>query len=184
VDLQDGYGDRIREAVSRAVALGASGGNIEDFIPGASYTDGADKALYPLEVQVARLKEVFEAAPDFVLNARCDVFKLEPPPADDDEETMREAVVRGRAYLEAGATTVFYWGGSRGLRTSEVERLVRELDGRVAVKLRPVNGDMSVAELAKVGVARISVGPSLYLMGIESLKDGAKRILEGGHLLA
>lgn len=183
-DLQDGYGPRIAEAVRTAASLGAAGANIEDARPEAEVAGaGVEGALYPLEEQVRRLREaVAAAAPDFVLNARCDVFHLDPPPADDDETAMAEAVRRGKAYLEAGATTVFYWGGARGLRTREVERLVGELGGRVAVKMRSVEGDMSARELAAVGVARISVGPELYLLGMRAVRDGAERLLAGGKL--
>src|SRR5690606_15866963 len=100
------------------------------------------------------------------------------------EAVMAEAVRRGKAYLEAGATTVFFWGGARGLRTSEVETLVRELGGRVAVKMRAMEGDMSARELAEVGVARISVGPELYRLGLKAVRDGTERLLAGGKLAA
>lgn len=184
-DLQDGYGDRIAEAVFSAYAMGATGANIEDAVPEAEHAGGIEKALYPLEEQVERLKEAMKAVPsDFVLNARCDVFRLQPPPPENDETAMTEAVRRGKAYLEAGATTVFYWGGARGLRTSEVKRLVKELGGRVAVKMRSVEGDMSAKELAEAGVARISVGPELYLLGLKAVREGAERLLDGGKLTA
>ena len=174
-DLQDGYGDRIVEAVVNAYGIGAAGANIEDAKP--------DGTLYPLDEQVRRLKEALAKVPaDFTLNARCDVFHQDPPPADGDEAAMAEAVRRGKAYLEAGATTVFYWGGARGLRTSEVERLVRELEGRVAVKLRAVEGEMSAKELGELGVARISVGPELYRLAMRAVRDGAERLLGGGTL--
>lgn len=182
-DLQDGYGDRIADAVSNAYGMGAAGANIEDAVPEAGKAGGVQRALYSLEEQVERLKKAVEATPsDFVLNARCDVFRLEPPVPDNDETTMAEAVRRGKAYLDAGATTVFYWGGARGLRTSEVERLVQELSGRVAVKMRAVDGEMSAKELADVGVARISVGPELYRLGLNAVRDGAERLLAGGKL--
>jgi 2-methylisocitrate lyase-like PEP mutase family enzyme len=101
-----------------------------------------------------------------------------------EAEVMKEAVTRGKAYLEAGATTVFYWGGSgRGLRTAWVETLVKELDGRVAVKLAHKTEDaLSTQGLAKIGVARISVGPSLFLLAQEAAKQAAERILAGGNL--
>lgn len=182
-DLQDGYGDRITEAVYSAHGMGATGANIEDAIP--ERAGGVEDALYPLDEQVKRLREAMKHVPsDFVLNARCDVFHVEPPPLDNDEAAMAEAVRRGKAYLEAGATTVFYWGGARGLRTSEVERLVKELGGRVAVKMRAVDGDMSAKELAEVGVARVSVGPELYRLGLKAVRDGAERLLSGGKLMA
>ncbi|KAF4779293.1 hypothetical protein HER10_EVM0002584 [Colletotrichum scovillei] len=190
VDLQDGYGDLIDEVVTEVVTLGASGANIEDSIPSAGFEKGIEGSLYGVETQVARLKSALEAAreagcPDFVLNARCDVFRLEPYCAADDEGVLAEAVKRGRAYLEAGATTVFFWGGSgRGLRTSEVRVLVKELGGRVAVKLGDRADSLSTMELGEIGVARISVGPSLYLVAMNAVKESARRILDGGKLAA
>ncbi|KAK1637605.1 phosphoenolpyruvate phosphomutase-domain-containing protein [Colletotrichum phormii] len=179
VDLQDGYGDLVDEVVTEVVTLGASGANIEDSIPSAGFEKGIDGSLYSIETQVARLKSALEAAreagcSDFVLNARCDVFRLEPYYADDDEGALAEAVKRGRAYLDAGATTVFFWGGSgRGLRAS-----------RVAVKLGERPDSLSTKELREIGVARISVGPSLYLVAMDAVKASARRILDGGKLAA
>ncbi|KAK1718297.1 uncharacterized protein CLUP02_07585 [Colletotrichum lupini] len=190
VDLQDGYGDLIDEVVTEVVTLGASGANIEDSIPSAGFEKGIEGSLYGVDTQVARLKSALEAAreagcPDFVLNARCDVFRLEPYCATDDESVLVEAVKRGRAYLEAGATTVFFWGGSgRGLRTSEVRVLVKELEGRVAVKLGDRADSLSTKELGEIGVARISVEPSLYLVAMNAVKESARRILDGGKLAA
>ncbi|KAL0943565.1 carboxyphosphonoenolpyruvate phosphonomutase-like protein [Colletotrichum truncatum] len=188
VDIQDGYGERIEEVVQRVIALGAVGANIEDSIPSAGFGKGVDGSLYDAQTQVSRLKRAFAAAkeagcPDFVVNARCDVFRLEPYFANDDQGALREAVERGRMYLDTGATTVFYWGGmGRGLRTSEVEVLVRELGGRVAVKLGDQPDSLSTQDLGNIGVARISVGPSLYMIAMNAMKKAAGRILSGGKL--
>ncbi|KAM6512422.1 hypothetical protein FSOLCH5_010136 [Fusarium solani] len=179
-DLQDGYGDQIAETVKRAVEIGVVGANIEDTIP-------ATGAFYPIDEQVQRLKTALQSAadagcPDFVVNARCDMFHFDT--GLNEADTVKEAITRGKAYLDAGATTVFYWGGSgRGLRTAWVETLVKELDGRVAVKLAHGTADaLSTAELARIGVARISVGPSLFLVAQAAVKKAAASILSGGNL--
>ncbi|KAH7152033.1 phosphoenolpyruvate phosphomutase-domain-containing protein [Dactylonectria estremocensis] len=178
-DLQDGYGGHIAESVKKAIRLGVVGANIEDSIPTAG-------TMYDLDEQVRRYKTALEAAaeagcPDFVLNARCDIFHLDTGLSEKD--MVQEAITRGKAYLDAGATTVFYWGGSgRGLRTAWVETLVRELGGRVAVKLAVEPGTLTTAELAKIGVARISVGPSLFLVSNIAMKKAAASILNGGGL--
>lgn len=185
-DLQDGYGDQIADVVTTAVRIGVVGANIEDSIPSAGFNKGIDGSLYAVDDQIQRLKTALSAAseagcPDFVLNARCDIFRLENEM--DEEEKMQEAVRRGKAYLDIGATTVFYWGGSgRGISTAQVERLVKELDGRVAVKLSDAADALTTAELAKIGVARISVGPSLFLVAQSAIKKAALSILGGGSL--
>ncbi|KAI5461564.1 phosphoenolpyruvate phosphomutase-domain-containing protein [Mariannaea sp. PMI_226] len=177
-DLQDGYGDQIAAVVKKAIELGAVGANIEDSIL------GTDK-LRPIDEQVQRYKTALKAAadagcPDFVLNARSDIFHFGP----GGEAVLEEAIARGKAYLEAGATTVFYWGGpGRGLRTAWVERLVKELDGRVAVILGPMPGLETVNSLAKIGVARISVGPSLYRLATITIQEAARKLLSGGGLI-
>ncbi|KAM0270035.1 hypothetical protein ACHAQH_009571 [Verticillium albo-atrum] len=186
VDIQDGYGDRIEEAVTKVVELGAVGANIEDSIPEKGFGGGVDGSLYGVEEQVGRLKTALAAAAragceGFVLNARCDVFRLEPYCEANDETALEEAIKRGRAYLEAGATTVFFWGGGgRGLRTSEVEVLVRELGGRISVKLGEKEDSLTTRQLGDMGVARISVGPSLYSIAMRAVAEAAKNILSGG----
>ncbi|KAI8631648.1 Phosphoenolpyruvate/pyruvate domain-containing protein [Xylariaceae sp. FL1651] len=196
VDIQDGYGERLDEVVRAVVEAGAVGANVEDL---RSEVDERGSRLWALEEQVTRLRRVVQIAresgcAEFVLNARCDVFN----PASrssymahgergeekgDDEKLLDEAVRRGRAYLEAGATTVFVWGGpSRGLRDHEIRALVREFEGRLAVKLGTSENSLSVKDLADMGVARITVGPSLYLAATRTIREGAERIVDGGKL--
>lgn len=186
-DLQDGYGDRIEEVVTEAIKAGASGANIEDSIPSAGFDKGFSGSLYAKDDQVRRLKLAFKAAaaagvPDFVVNARTDVFRLNESPDLDDKTRLEEAIARGQAYLEAGATTIFVWGGPRGLRTHEVESLVKAFDGRLAVLASGKPGGHTTAELAKIGVARISIGPALYLRALNTIKETATKMLEGGGL--
>ncbi|POR33774.1 Uncharacterized protein TPAR_06037 [Tolypocladium paradoxum] len=188
-DLQDGYGSRIEQVVAAAVKAGVSGANIEDGIPSAGYGTGISGSLYPVDEQVRRLKTALQAAeaagcPDFVLNARCDVFCLEDPSLDDDTR-VREAITRGKAFLGVGATTVFYWGGPRGgLTKANLQTLVKELDGRVAVLLGAYPGNPTVAELAELGVARISIGPTLYRAAMGAVQKAALSILTDGKLPA
>jgi 2-methylisocitrate lyase-like PEP mutase family enzyme len=188
VDLQDGYGEQLDFAVREAIRAGAVGANIEDSYPERGFGVGLS-AFRECEAQCGRIRRILEVARgegvgDFVVNARTDVFRLSPAPEGwDESRVVEEAVRRGRAYLEAGATCVFVWGGSgRGVRRGEVEILVRELKGRVAVKLADGEEGLSVRELAEIGVCRISVGPSLWAEAMKAVKRGAERILTGGQL--
>ncbi|OBT70034.1 hypothetical protein VE03_00460 [Pseudogymnoascus sp. 23342-1-I1] len=179
-DLQDGCGDQLRECVGGAIDLGVVGANIEDGIPERGYGKGL-AGLRSLEEQVERLKVAMEVArergvPDFVINARTDLFMLEPRPEGwGHEEVVGEAVRRGRAYLEAGATSFFVWGPE--LRVEDVKTLVKELDGRVAVLLSGGGGKVTVGEWREMGVCRISVGPTLWRESMAALKKAAERIL-------
>jgi 2-methylisocitrate lyase-like PEP mutase family enzyme len=188
VDLQDGYGSRIREAVAAAVLAGAHGANLEDSIPSQSLRQGVEESLYLLSEQTHRIRLALQAATeagvtDFVINARCDVFALDDASSLNHGECMKNAVKRGKAYWKAGATTVFFWRGyGAGFTENEVRELVKELDGRVAIRLGQTKEALSTSELGNLGVARISVGPSLFQIAMHAAKQSALRVLQGGQL--
>jgi 2-methylisocitrate lyase-like PEP mutase family enzyme len=190
VDLQDGYGEIIKEAAKSVITHGAVGANVEDSIPDKGFGDGME-CLRSLEESTERIKIVLNTArgmgvPDFVVNARTDVLRLKPNPDGWTREMMlEEAVKRGKAYLEAGAICVFVWGGAAGVITrKEVKILVKEFQGRLAVKLGGGKDGLSVKELAELGVCRVSIGGSLYSKDVTALRRKAGRILEGGQLWA
>ncbi|TRX96407.1 hypothetical protein FHL15_002679 [Xylaria flabelliformis] len=182
VDIQDAYGDRLEEVVAAVVKAGAVGANVEDM--------KEDGTLWSCEEYVERIRRVIRVAEEngcegFVVNARCDVLSPASKRQGTEGEEGRlldETVRRGKRYLEAGATTVFVWGGPRGLRDAEVRTLTREFGGRLAVKLAAGENALSVRELADIGVARISVGPSLYQAAIRTVREAAERIVGGGRL--
>ncbi|KAJ5762055.1 uncharacterized protein N7511_005437 [Penicillium nucicola] len=168
VDLQDGYGDQLEHAIESIITLGASGCNIED-------RDNNTGCLFPLDEAVDRIRRAVSAAtkacvPSFVVNARTDaVIK---------NNDVEEAILRGQAYLEAGATTVFVWGGpERGLATGEVVRLCHAFEGRLNVIAR-LEGGLSVRELAEIGVARISIGPALWRHAMDAFRRKAETYLD------
>lgn len=59
--------------------------------------------------------------PDFCVNARTDAL--------GHGGSIEESIDREKAYLAAGATTVFVWGGGdrRGVSAEEVKQLVEAL---------------------------------------------------------
>ena len=170
VDLQDGFGAQLVDAVREAIKLGAVGINLEDF--------GREiGALYSVEEQCERIRQVVKVAnelgvPKFVVNARTDALFT--------GGTVEEAITRGKAYLEAGAFNVFIWGGPKreGWGRHDVKRAAQALGGRLNVTLiHGRKGGLSVGEIAELGVARISVGPALMRWSIEALKGEAGGIL-------
>jgi 2-methylisocitrate lyase-like PEP mutase family enzyme len=177
IDLQDGYGTRLEESIAAAIDLGAAGANIEDSFPDRGFARGIEGSLRSTEEQAQRIRTALRVAaelgvPDFVVNARTDVMRLQPQP----DNALQEAVERGRAYLNAGATTVFVWGGGSGcgVGRKDVERLVDEFSDKP--------DGLTVSQLAAIGVARISVGPSLWTAATSKIKSTATRILAGGRL--
>ncbi|KAL3465830.1 Phosphoenolpyruvate/pyruvate domain-containing protein [Aspergillus heterothallicus] len=170
VDLQDGYGAQLEHAIDELLALeNVVGINLEDFDRGA---DG----LFSISDAVERVRRVLAVArekgvSDFVVNARCDVLP--------HGGSVEEVIERGKAYLDAGATTVFVWGGSSrgGLRREEVVRLVEAFEGRLSVILK-LNDGLSVKELSEIGVARISMGPALQGTAMERIREVAMGVYE------
>lgn len=167
-DLQDGYAD-VADTITRAIEAGAVGCNLED-------ADNSTSSLRSVEEAVARIETALAAAsaagvPSFCLNARTDVLL--------HDGGVRDAIARGKAYLAAGATTVFVWGGGRGVSGEEVGMLVEGLGGRVNVKMNAREGFLSAGALAERGVARISVGPELFLKAMEGFRGAVEAAVEG-----
>lgn len=162
VDLQDGYED-VRDTVSRAIAAGAVGCNLEDTADRGSRMRTKDEAAMRVSDAIKAAREV--GVSDFVLNARTDVL--------GHGGSISDAIERGKAYLAAGATTVFIWGGlqGRGVSRDEVVEIVQALNGMVNVRLKLAPGYLSAAELASLGVARLSIGPDLYLRAMATVKS-------------
>ncbi|GKZ27692.1 hypothetical protein AbraIFM66951_005995 [Aspergillus brasiliensis] len=172
VDVQDGYED-VAATIREIIALGAVGCNLEDF-------DSANNRLRPMSQAVERIQLAMQAArgagvPDFAINARTDVLLMLD---GQDGGSVEDAIERGRAYLEAGACTVFVWGGSaRGVSKQEVQRLVEAFAGRLNVKMNLREGYLTVPELREIGVARISLGPELYHAAMKAFKEKADAVL-------
>ena len=172
VDMQDGFGAQLEEGVRSVIELGAVGMNLEDF--------GREKGgLYTVEEACDRIRRAMSVAhelnvPDFVINARTDALFA--------GSGLDDAIARGKAYLAAGASNIFIWGGPsrQGWGREDVERATRELEGRLNVILvRMGPGGLGVGELREIGVSRISVGPQMMLRMVEVVKRDAEGILEG-----
>jgi 2-methylisocitrate lyase-like PEP mutase family enzyme len=167
-DLEAGYGD-VAETVRRAIAAGAVGGNLED-------------EMRPLDEAVAAVRSACEAAEDegvaFVLNARTDAFLMAGE--RDPEEVLADAIARGQAFLAAGAACVFVPGWQ------DAETIGKLVDGLGPRKLSLLGfpGTPPPAELAALGVARVSYGPFPQLAVLDGLGDLATRLLSGEPLPA
>ncbi|RDW62013.1 phosphoenolpyruvate protein [Coleophoma cylindrospora] len=170
-DWQDGYGPRLEEGIAQLLALGVVGINLED-------TAGATQQLMDTAEATERVRRAVAAAQqlgvaDFVVNARCDALLF--------GAGLDEVVQRGKAYLDAGATTVFVWGGGArgGISAEEVRVLVEAFEGRLNVSMKMAPGNLGVAQLRSMGVARISIGPALQGVGVRAFAEAAERVLSG-----
>ncbi|KAJ5833034.1 hypothetical protein N7474_001345 [Penicillium riverlandense] len=172
VDIQDGYGSTPAELASTIkdlIALGAVGCNLEDNNNATGTLRPFDEAVERVRVAVAAAREA--GVPDFAVNARTDLL-------GDAGATIDDAIERGKAFLDAGAHTVFIWGpNNRGVSRDEVRRFSAALNGMVNVKLSFGPGFLTVPELRELGVARISVGPELYRAAMKAFTDLSTQLL-------
>jgi 2-methylisocitrate lyase-like PEP mutase family enzyme len=158
VDAEAGYGLSPAELVGRLKEVGAAGCNLEE-------TDHAAGTLRDPAEQAAWLGGVREAAAaegyGLVLNARIDVFLSGGPQG----ELLPEALRRAHAYLEAGADCVY------PILLSErdaIATFVAGTSGPVNVLAAPQAPPL--ADLAALGVARVSYGPVLFRRAFEELE--------------
>lgn len=165
-DLEAGYGDP-GETIRRAIGLGVAGANLED-------------ELRPLADSVAAVRAAVAAAESegvpFALNARTDAWlRGKERPRD---VWIADAIDRGRAYLDAGATCVFVPGDFG-------EDVVAELVAGLGERRLSVIGLPSIpppARLEELGVARISYGPYPQRLALGALQDAASYLYGGGVL--
>jgi len=107
-----------------------------------------------------------------VINARTDALRFGTL---DEEAKFHEAVRRSTAYRDAGADCVY----PMGLKDeASIRRFVKELDFPINVMVR--KGLPAVSELERLGVARVSFGPSASYAAMGLLKRSSKELLEKG----
>lgn len=172
VDFEAGYGDSpeaVAANVHRLIETGAVGINLEDGVRHEYLRDIDDAAR---RVAAAR-QAADEAGVPIVINARVDNWMVG---GDEDEDTrVAEALRRARAYLEAGADCIYPIGVSS---PELIGRLCAAIDAPVNVGVRPGLPDM--AELGRLGVARVSAATRLATVAFSAAHDAAKRMRDSG----
>ena len=171
-DFQAGYGEtpeRVAESVRLCVETGVAGLSIED------RSGDRGKPLHELPLALERLKAGREAITasgvDVLLTARAECFLVNHP------DPLNEAVKRLRAYAEAGADVLF----APGLRHRwEIETVVAAVSPKPVNVLIGADIGLRVADLATMGVRRISVGSSLARAAWTGFIHTAKLIAEEG----
>jgi 2-methylisocitrate lyase-like PEP mutase family enzyme len=166
VDAEAGYGMEPAELVAALRSAGAAGCNLED-------TDHAAGGLRDSDRHAEWLRAVRQAASEdgygLVINARVDVFLgplLAGAGPGGQEKLVPEALRRANAYFEAGVDCVYpivLW------ETDALRRFISEARGPVNVVRMPQAP--SLAELAALGVARVSWGHFLYHEAMARFED-------------
>ncbi len=167
-DFEAGFADTpegVAANVARCVATGVSGLSIED---------QQGQRLFPVDEAVARIAAaraaIDRSGTGAVLVGRCEAYLLDPLDLD-------EVVRRLSAYGAAGADCLY----APGLKSLDaIAQVVRAVD-------KPVNANLtgtglSVAELAAVGVRRVSVGAALARATYAAFDGFVDRLARDGRL--
>jgi 2-methylisocitrate lyase-like PEP mutase family enzyme len=158
VDIEDGYSDDPDEVASYVAGLDVDGINIEDSIAG--------KLVDPAAV-AAKVAAIRSRNPLVFVNARVDTYWVH------QDETVEAALARATSYVDAGADGVFL----PGLTDPEPLRgITSSLD--VPVNVLPIPG-RTLAELADLGVRRVSTGSLPYRAALEAAIRAAAAVRDG-----
>ena len=159
----------VGESVRMAVETGVAGLSIEDS------TGDADHPLFDIDTAVARMRAarvaIDKAGGDTLLVGRAECFFVGRPDID-------ETIARLKAYAQAGADCLY----APGIRTREHIAAVL-----AAVAPKPVNlfvgwpSEMTVADVAAMGVRRISVGGALARSAWGGFIRASTQLLEQGN---
>ncbi|HEX5488063.1 MAG TPA: isocitrate lyase/phosphoenolpyruvate mutase family protein [Rhodanobacteraceae bacterium] len=171
VDFEDGHArdlDGLRENVRRCIETGVAGLSIEDS------TGDAAQPLYDFDEAVARMRAAREAVDasggDVMLIGRAECFLVGHP------DPLEESLKRLRAYAEAGADCLYAPGAGK---PEQIAAIVQ------AVAPKPVNvlvggpAPYTLADLAKLGVRRVSVGGALAGAAWGGFLRAARGLAEG-----
>ena len=164
-DFEAGYADDLGRRRGERTAC------VETGVAGMSIEDGEGRKLYSVDDAVARLRAaraaIDKAGGDVLLVGRAECFLCGRPDLD-------ETIARLKAYANAGADCLY----APGIKSREQIAAVVN-----AVAPKPVNVLMSsgaqpltVADLAALGVRRISVGGALARVGWGAVMRVAKQI--------
>ena len=171
-DFASGYGaspQDVADNVTRCIAAGVAGLSIEDA------TGDPSSPLYELPLAVERMHAAREAIDqsraDVLLTARAECFLV------GHHDALRESVRRLQAFAEAGADVLFAPGPHE---PTAIKALVD------AVRPKPINvlvardSGLSVADIAALGVRRISVGGALALAAWTGFTRAAQKLKSEG----
>jgi 2-methylisocitrate lyase-like PEP mutase family enzyme len=168
-DLENCFHDDpsgVADTVRLAVGAGLAGCSIED------YTGNDDNPIYEPVHAAERVAAAAEAAHSgsvpLVLTARSENYLHQRPDLGD-------TIARLQAFQEAGADVLYAPGVTDA---GNLRSIVQSVDRPVNVLALP--GVPPVAELAEIGVARISVGGGLSLVGLGAVATAALELLNQG----
>ena len=170
-DFENGFADDpqgVAVNVARCIETGVAGLSIEDSPQHARFP------LYEFDLALARVKAaraaIDRSGSKVVFTARTEGFIRGQP---DIDETIR----RLKAFADAGADCLY----SPGIRSREhIEATVKAVGGKPVNFLNPARLGYTVADLAALGVRRISVGGTLSRVAMHAFIQSATQIAKEG----
>jgi 2-methylisocitrate lyase-like PEP mutase family enzyme len=170
-DLENGYGDRpeeVADAFREAATRGIVAASVEDS------TGREDTPLYERALAVDRVRAAVSAARameiPFMVTARAENFLV-------GRADLEDTIARLQSYQEAGAD-VLYAPGVTGKQ--DLATLVRAVDRPVNVLMSSGGPRHTLAELAEIGVKRVSVGGALTRVALGAFLSAAREMKERG----
>ena len=171
-DFESGFAatpEGVASNVAACVATGVAGLSIEDS------TGRSDTPLYPLPVAVERLRAA-RAAIDatqtgVLLVGRAECYLVGHP------DPLAESLRRLTAYADAGADVLYAPGAATRV---EITAIVSAVAPRPVNVIVPRNIGLTVADLAALGVRRISVGGALARTAWTAFARAAQTIADDG----
>jgi 2-methylisocitrate lyase-like PEP mutase family enzyme len=167
-DLENGFGDGpevVAATIREALIAGVAGCSIEDA------TGQADQPIYAREQANERIAAAAEAAhggpTQLVLTARAENYLY-------DRADLADTIARLQGYQEAGADVLYAPGLTEA---ADIATVLAEVQRPVNVLL--LAGGPGLAQLADLGVARISVGGTLAYVALGALVEAAGGLLAG-----
>ncbi|HEX3949357.1 MAG TPA: isocitrate lyase/phosphoenolpyruvate mutase family protein [Steroidobacteraceae bacterium] len=170
-DFEHGYAPDaagVAESVRLAVQTGVAGLSIEDS------TGNAAKPLFELEAAVERIRAARNAIDkgggDTLLVGRAECFLVGQP-------DMEQTIARLRAYANAGADCLY----APGIRSTEqISTVVAAVAPKPVNLLIGLKAELDLAQIAALGVRRVSVGGALARVAWGGFMRAAKLIMEQG----
>lgn len=172
-DFLNGFADEpegISTNVKRCIATGVAGLSIEDN-SGNSATPLYEKSLAVDRIRAAR-NAIDASGVPVVLTGRCEAWLVGKP------DPFRFALDRLVAYAEAGADCLYAPGVQKPDEIAEIVKAVAPKP--VNVLISGFNRELSLSQLADLGVRRISVGSGLAAIAWGAFIRAARQIAATG----
>ena len=171
-DFASGYGKApqdVADSVTRCIAAGVAGLSIEDA------TGDPSSPLYDLPLAVERVhsarQAIDDSRADVLLTARAECYLVGHP------NPLQDSVRRLQAYAEAGADVLFAPGVHE---PADIKAIVEALRPKPFNLLVVRDSGLNVADIAALGVRRISVGPALALAAWTGFRTAAQVLKSEG----